>query len=232
MKPRGIDDIETLEKTLAIGEPKERAMRLELIDALCEEQMYGLLQKDKYFEWRYDMKLNKANELLNSKLKQLSDLLIKAGIVYPFPFKGYIIASQNSEIVGIMMLKWLNQKRSKVKRDLSAASKYGFLNVFRLILGLQILDSKPKNGVCYIEYLAVKPTERGKGLGTQLINYGKEFAIQNGFNEYSLDVVSSNLAAQRLYKRVGFKIMKRERSLISNLLTGIEEWFYMSQTLI
>jgi ribosomal protein S18 acetylase RimI-like enzyme len=170
-------------------------------------------------------------KLTNVPKNKLADLLIKAGIVYPFPFKGYIIAAQESEIVGIMMLRWLNQERSKAKRDLSAASKYGFINVFRLILGLQFLDSKPKNGVCYIEYLAVKPTVRCKGIGTRLINYGRRFAIQNGFNEFSLDVVSSNLAAQRLYKRMGFEIVKRERSITSKLLTGIEEWFYMSQIL-
>ncbi len=92
-------------------------------------------------------------KLRNVPENKLADLLIKAGIVYPLPFKGYIIATQNREIVGIMMLKWLSQKRRKVKRDISAASKYGFLNVFRLLLGLHLLDSKPKNGYVILNIL-------------------------------------------------------------------------------
>lgn len=97
MTPQGMEGVDALEKTFAFGEPKEKAMRLELLDALCEEQLYNLLQKDKHFEWRYGMKLDKADELLKSRLKQLSDLLIKAGTTAVNIGPRYLYLQRNKE---------------------------------------------------------------------------------------------------------------------------------------
>jgi ribosomal protein S18 acetylase RimI-like enzyme len=67
-----------------------------------------------------------------------------------------------------------------------------------LLVGLPFLEKKPNRGECYIEHIAVRTDAQGEGVGTKLLNFGKEFAVQNGFKEYTLDVASSNEGAVKL----------------------------------
>lgn len=56
---------------------------------------------------------------------------------------------------------------------------------------------------CFIEEIAVEEAQRGKGIGTALIRYVKEKMKKAGCAEIVLIVDKENVAAQRLYKRLG-----------------------------
>lgn len=164
--------------------------------------------------------------------RQLSDFLIKIGAIYPYPFQGYFVAEYNGSILSVMVLKWLKQNRPKIKCQYLRASKYGWLNLIKTLFGLSIIHLiKTKKGVCYIEYIAVKPGTQGKGIGTKLLKFGKTFAIKNGFEKYTLYVSSFNKKAVKLYTRLGFKIEKSENSYLMKLMFGIRIWYYMSQSI-
>ncbi len=62
-----------------------------------------------------------------------------------------------------------------------------------------------------IESLAVSGEMRGQGIGTQLVNRVEQFAAENGYTLLSLDVVDTNRAAQKLYERLGFEVVKTTR---------------------
>lgn len=55
-----------------------------------------------------------------------------------------------------------------------------------------------------LEMLFIKNSERGKGLGKQLLNYG----IEN-YNVNELAVNEQNLNAKEFYEHMGFKVYKR-----------------------
>ena len=55
-----------------------------------------------------------------------------------------------------------------------------------------------------LEMLFIKNSERGKGLGKQLLNYG----IEN-YNVNELAVNEQNSNAKEFYEHMGFKIYKR-----------------------
>ena len=57
--------------------------------------------------------------------------------------------------------------------------------------------------------IAVKAKYRSKGIGTQLLKKLTQTLKDNDFNAISLSVDERN-PAQRLYKRLGFKIIKHE----------------------
>ena len=56
---------------------------------------------------------------------------------------------------------------------------------------------------CFIEEITVDESERGQGIGTQLIQSVMEEMKKSGCAEVVLIVDKENVAAQRLYKRLG-----------------------------
>ncbi|OQY10083.1 MAG: hypothetical protein B6I28_01705 [Fusobacteriia bacterium 4572_132] len=174
---------------------------------------------------------SKFNRLTNVSEEKMPDFLIQLGIIYSSAFLGYIVAEENDEVVGVMALKWKNQKRSKSKSNLIKAIKYGIFNIMKMYLGLGLIKSKPKKGECYIEHIAVKSSAQGEGIGSQLLEFGEKYAIENDFEEYTLHVSSLNEGAIKLYDRKGFMVLKTEFSMITNILFGIKKWYYMGRKL-
>jgi len=179
--------------------------------------------------WSFREKFQRLSSL---PMYRMSDFLIKAGVIYSSPFPGYVVAEENNEILGVMVLEWLNQNRPPDEHNLlEASSKYGWWKVIKLLFGLWILTSEPKTGECYIEHIAVKPEVRDRGVGTKLLEFGKELACKNGFEKFSLHVSSSNKKAIKLYEKLGFDILRTERSYLTKCLLGIKEWYHMGQNL-
>jgi ribosomal protein S18 acetylase RimI-like enzyme len=56
---------------------------------------------------------------------------------------------------------------------------------------------------CFIEEITVEESERGQGIGTRLINSVMEKMRNSNCAEVVLTVDKENIAAQRLYKRLG-----------------------------
>ena len=160
---------------------------------------------------------------------QLPLFLIETGEVFPYPFLGYIVAEQNGEILATMMLKWPKQNMPKVRLQISKALRYGWLTTLKLLVMRYIFAEKPAKGACHVAMIAVKVNARGRGVGTKLLEFGRKFALEKGLTGYTLHVDADNKMAYDLYKRFGFKIIKRQRSLLARWLFGTKEWYYMSQ---
>lgn len=174
------------------------------------------------------------DELL--KLVRLSedkmvDFLIETGDVFPYHFQGYIVVERNGEVLGSMMLRWPKQYRPKVRFQISEVLRYGWLTTLKVLVMRYLFPEKPSNGACHVAKIAVKQQARGKGIGTKLLDYGKEIAISNGLTRYTLYVDATNDTAFNLYKKLGFKIEKRRRNLMTRWLLGVKEWYFMSQDL-
>jgi ribosomal-protein-alanine N-acetyltransferase len=63
----------------------------------------------------------------------------------------------------------------------------------------------------HITTLAVSPKFRKKGIGTKLIAQLIEDAKVKGLKKLYLEVRQSNVAAQKIYKKFGFKVLDRRR---------------------
>jgi ribosomal protein S18 acetylase RimI-like enzyme len=59
----------------------------------------------------------------------------------------------------------------------------------------------------YICGVAVLHEYRGHGIGTGLMKIAREQALAHGYSQLSLVVFEENIAAVRLYKRLGYKII-------------------------
>lgn len=66
-----------------------------------------------------------------------------------------------------------------------------------------------QEGEFHIGTIATLPECRGMGVGTQLILKAESAAKQHGFKKLSLTVKQKNIAAKKLYERLGFQVMER-----------------------
>ncbi|MEG0292305.1 MAG: ribosomal protein S18-alanine N-acetyltransferase [Anaerovoracaceae bacterium] len=57
----------------------------------------------------------------------------------------------------------------------------------------------------HITNVAVDPQYRNKGLGAKVVGTLIDFSRQEGIKSFTLEVRKSNIAAQNLYKKFGFK---------------------------
>ena len=80
-----------------------------------------------------------------------------------------------------------------------------------------------------IESLAVWEKVRGRGIGTELMNRVEQLATESGYSLLSLDVVDTNVAAKKLYERLGFEVVKTRRFGILTRNAGFTGAYYMQK---
>lgn len=84
------------------------------------------------------------------------------------------------------------------------------------------------NKEAYIDFLAVKKSERRRGIGKLLLNYAHEELC---YEKYILEVLSKNTSAKKLYESIGYKVIKKEKNILMRL-SGQGSAFIMEYSLI
>ncbi|MGL5328172.1 MAG: GNAT family N-acetyltransferase [Peptostreptococcaceae bacterium] len=150
-------------------------------------------------------------------------------------YEGHFVAELNNEILGIISLKWKSLKPStKFTPSLffDISKKYGYKNTVKGLLGLIALDKSISPTECYIDYISVHPKAHGLGIGTMLLNYGRDFAKNTLLSKkYTLYVTTNNIKALNLYKKLGFEVKKTLNSNFSKYLFNEKSFFYMENDL-
>jgi len=105
----------------------------------------------------------------------------------------------------------------------------GIFGALRSFLFMVLIDNNRRPGtneVC-IEMLGVAPAWRGEGLAARLMAHAQEVAQSEGVDRLYLNVVSDNLAAFKLYQKMGFEIKKEHHSRILKWITGHNGFYEM-----
>jgi ribosomal protein S18 acetylase RimI-like enzyme len=79
--------------------------------------------------------------------------------------------------------------------------------VTRRTLQIAHLMPSPKAGEEYVGHLGVADEQRGRGLGTLLLSHQLDVARGKQCRTCILDVAEDNPRAQRLYERLGFRVV-------------------------
>lgn len=72
------------------------------------------------------------------------------------------------------------------------------------------------SGVGHITTIGVAPEHRRRGIAVKLLAKAEESLISRGFGTVSLEVRVSNVAAQALYRRLGYSIVQRLGAYYNN----------------
>lgn len=76
----------------------------------------------------------------------------------------------------------------------------------------------------HITNIAVKNTERGRGIGRFLLGQIIDLAKRLGINYLTLEVKDSNIPAIRLYESYGFKVEGVRRKYYNNVHDALIMW--------
>jgi ribosomal protein S18 acetylase RimI-like enzyme len=105
----------------------------------------------------------------------------------------------------------------------------GIFGALRGLLLMVLIDAnyQPSNDEVYIEMLGVDPTWRGQGIARRLINYAKDVACAETVGQLTLTVVSDNVPAIQLYRKMGFKARPERQRRLLKWITGHPGYYEM-----
>ncbi len=122
--------------------------------------------------------------------------------------KNFIIEKNLYGISGLLSYK---TRRSKPKLKLIIKNVSFFTRIRTMITFGLFLSFKPPSNVLYISMIAVSKTERGKGIGTNMLNKILEIGNRlDKIRKIGLHVVLENEKAIKLYKKLGFEEIKTD----------------------
>ena len=103
------------------------------------------------------------------------------------------------------------------QRLLAVCESAGTLSGLLFAKHLREAENRWSPGVnsIYVEILFVSELVRGRGIGTELLNYAKQWAPDVGASSMELDVWCESLAAIRLYEKFGLR--ERRKYMAVNL---------------
>ncbi len=103
------------------------------------------------------------------------------------------------------------EKRAKIEREIENKIRimYAYILDDKYIAGMSL--SPIDNRTIYLSYLAVSEEYRNKGIGTKMIRYACQTAKDEGYSYIALNVDNDNTKAKRLYKRIGFVVIGKNR---------------------
>lgn len=178
---------------------------------------------------------SKFKKLTNLETNDLKSYMMDALLFDNQPQDGYFVATLKNEVVGVV--KTTHSNKSKIKNTNKTSffylvKKYGLGNVIKFKYAMILLSDSTNKGEYYIEHIAVSETARGYGIGTKLLE--KVFDEANRLKEIkkvTLYVAGSNQRAVDLYERIGFKTIKKRKSLLMHLFFKQRTWYFMSKYL-
>ena len=163
--------------------------------------------------------------------EQVKDLLLYIPIFDKNSLEGNYVYTYDKRVVGVLCLKWNKQKKSETAPKFNvfdAIKRFGIFRLFFTIFSLVIFESKVSKNEMLVDYIAIHPDYRGKGIGSKLLDFGeKQAKINKRTNIYSLMVIGQNQRAIKLYERLGFKVTKTTKVFFLRIFTGIKVFHYM-----
>jgi ribosomal protein S18 acetylase RimI-like enzyme len=142
-----------------------------------------------------------------------------------------MIAVQNQQLAGVVGLEYNNQYFFDLKTS-AFVQTYGWLRgIIKMMLFLPFAQHH-HDGELTIGAIAVSPTMRGQGVGTQLLQAVFDYARKHDFRSVSLEVVDTNPHAQRLYQQMGFVVIKTRRYPYLKRLMGFSAVTAMKKDIV
>lgn len=152
------------------------------------------------------------------------------------PASQRMVALQEGEVIGTISVKWKPEFAVKQKQKLPSFTcfkQFGKWNLVKLMIGISLLNHKPKVGECYIADVVVHPDHRSKGVGRLLMQWAQQFAQNDPrLKVLSLHVAGSNSRAKLLYEQLLFRTQLQQNSLARFLFFKELKWHYMAMKLI
>ncbi|WP_339720516.1 GNAT family N-acetyltransferase [uncultured Paraglaciecola sp.] len=153
-----------------------------------------------------------------------------------YGYNNHWVAEVDKLVVGCLSAWHTELPKSFHQTTLAALTKfYGIAHTLSVLQSSQALQDcipKPKEHEWCIGHFGVSEQHQRKGVGTALLEYMQQQALNFGKSELCLDVESINTQAVNFYLGHGF-IKKGESAVSPSMQTlGIGSYFHLSKLLI
>lgn len=166
---------------------------------------------------------------------EISDFMLAGGVFHENNLNGHYVAIEEDKVVGILHLESYETKKNTEKTPIKSRYLIRKFGLFRsLISGISMffLYHSVSKGELTVDFIAVHPDFRGRGVGGKLLDFGENQARQtDGISRYTLGVIEKNIGARRLYERKGFCVVKSRKQYIARLFTGVKKHHKMAKDL-
>ncbi|UVI30254.1 GNAT family N-acetyltransferase [Paenibacillus spongiae] len=174
----------------------------------------------------------KFQSLTNMKDDDLALFFEKLLDHYPHePFGRRMVVLLEGIVVGTMSIQWKGDSDPELKRkplSWKSFNRFGKWNLMKMMLGLHFLEHKPQAGECYIADLVVHSDHRGIGVGTNLLQWAKQYVqAEPHLDVLSLFVSGHNERARHLYEQLSFHTKFQRSSLARHIFFRERKWNYM-----
>ena len=172
---------------------------------------------EKYLSSAADLFLNALGDKFtpilgdNNKAKQLLELSINQSNCFS--------VENESNLLGFLAFQ-INETTFLSPSLTTIISMYGVLRGILKAISLSMLGHKTESSEIYIEAVAVSELARGKGIGTKLFDAIFQFANEKEYKSITLQVIDINPRAKELYKRLGFEVVKQNKTWPLNKWIG------------
>jgi ribosomal protein S18 acetylase RimI-like enzyme len=103
--------------------------------------------------------------------------------------------------------------------------------LYVLLLGIRKLSRPPAHELVF-EALAVSPPDRSRGIGTRLVEEVEAYARERGYRSVGLEVTDTNAPAIRLYRRLGYSVVRTRRYPFVDSRAGFAGNHYMRKSIV
>lgn len=80
--------------------------------------------------------------------------------------------------------------------------------------------------VCMIRLLCVRPSEAGRGLGSEMVEFAIEEARRKNFKAIRLDTGGQNIPAKTLYTKLGFQLVATGSMSVGHIIAHENHLFF------
>lgn len=129
-----------------------------------------------------------------------------------------ISATLNGQLVGILTFSTTTQEFYHLN-TVTLLTRFSPIRVIRIIFNLMLLTENVGTHDFHVDSIAVDPSTRGMGVGTLLMQKAEEVARSKRKSKMALGVISENQGAIKLYKRLGYEIIKTHQGFLVRLAT-------------
>lgn len=160
----------------------------------------------------------------------IMELVKEASFNVTANFRFYYVAIKDDTVVGVMKLKTSADKEEYKFSIWSMFRKFGFIRMINTGILFFMMDEKVRRNELYIEMIVVDEQARGLGIGSQLLDYSKDLALNisdQQITSLSLHVIERNKGAIKLYERKGFNTVKYIKHWVLYRLSGIKGAYLM-----
>ncbi|MBP1044001.1 GNAT family N-acetyltransferase [Vagococcus sp. BWB3-3] len=123
---------------------------------------------------------------------------------FRFGYARGIVLEEENEILGVAF-GYLDSEESTIDEPLKAAYRKLGIPEDEVMFG----DKEAFENEWYLDSIAVRADQRGRGIGAKLLEALPKFATKQGANKIGLSVDDVNPRAKQLYIRQGFKEVGR-----------------------